>query len=181
MKQTERIKHLCETALFIAIVFLGVFIIKFPGPFGYAHIGDSMIFLAVLMLGGKRGAVSGGLGAALADIVSGYTIWAVPTLICKALMALVMGAMVKHHAFGLKGRALWILSAVAGGLTQGIAYVLFWFALFGKAAAIAAVPGLIFQTVSGIIIAFVISEALQKTSLKKHFIYTTDGKGVQTC
>lgn len=181
MKQTERIKHLCETALFIAIVFLGVFIIKFPGPFGYAHIGDSMIFLAVLMLGGKRGAVSGGLGAALADIVSGYTIWAVPTLICKALMALVMGAMVKHHAFGLKGRALWILSAVVGGLTQGIAYVLFWFVLFGKAAAIAAVPGLIFQTVSGIIIAFVISEALQKTSLKKHFIYTTDGKGVQTC
>ena len=34
MKETERIKNLCETALFIAIVFLGVFIIKFPGPFG---------------------------------------------------------------------------------------------------------------------------------------------------
>ena len=51
MKETERIKNLCETALFIAIVFLGVFIIKFPGPFGYMHIGDSMIFLSVLMLG----------------------------------------------------------------------------------------------------------------------------------
>ena len=38
MKETERIKNLCETALFIAIVFLGVFIIKFPGPFGYMHI-----------------------------------------------------------------------------------------------------------------------------------------------
>ena len=56
------------------------------------HIGDSMIFLSVLMLGGKRGAVAGGIGAALADVVSGYTIWAVPTLICKAAMALVMGA-----------------------------------------------------------------------------------------
>ena len=31
MKETERIKNLCETALFIAIVFLGVFIINFPG------------------------------------------------------------------------------------------------------------------------------------------------------
>ena len=30
--------------------------------------------------------------------------------------------------------------------------------------------------VSGIIIAFVISEALQKTSLRRHFIYSTDGK-----
>lgn len=176
MKETERIKNLCETALFIAIVFLGVFIIKFPGPFGYMHIGDSMIFLSVLMLGGKRGAVAGGIGAALADIVSGYTIWAVPTLICKAAMALVMGAMIKHHTFGLNGRVLWIISAVAGGLTQGVGYVIFWYFLFGKAAAIAAVPGLAFQAVSGIIIAFVISEALQKTSLRRHFIYSTDGK-----
>ena len=92
MNRTERIKDLCETALFVAIVFIGVFIIKFPGPFGYAHIGDSMIFLSVLMLGGKRGAVAGGVGAALADIVSGYAVWAVPTLICKAVMALVMGS-----------------------------------------------------------------------------------------
>ena len=156
MKETERIKNLCETALFIAIVFLGVFIIKFPGPFGYMHIGDSMIFLSVLMLGGKRGAVAGG--------------------ICKAAMALVMGAIIKHHAFGLNGRVLWIISAVAGGLTQGVGYVIFWYFLFGKAAAIAAVPGLAFQAVSGIIIAFVISEALQKTSLRRHFIYSTDGK-----
>lgn len=181
MRETDKIKNLCETALFIAIVFLGIFIIKFPGPFGYAHIGDSMIFLSVLMLGGKRGAVAGGLGAAIADIVSGYTIWAVPSMICKAAMALVMGAMIKHHVFGLKGRILWIVAAIAGGITQGIGYVIFWYALFGKAAAIAAVPGLIFQAVSGIIIAFVISEALQKTSLKRHFIYTTDGKGAETC
>ena len=62
MRQTQKVKNLCETALFIAIVFLGVFIIKFPGPFGYAHIGDSMIFLSVLMLGGKRGAAAGGTG-----------------------------------------------------------------------------------------------------------------------
>lgn len=176
MREAERIKNLCETALFIAIVFFGAFIIKIPGPFGYMHIGDSMIFLAVLMLGGKRGAVAGGLGAAIADIVSGYTIWAVPTMICKAAMAIVMGMMIKHRAFGLKGRLLWIVSAVAGGITQGILYEVFWLVLFGKAAALAALPGLTFQMVSGIIIAFVISEALQKTSLRRHFIYTTNGK-----
>lgn len=175
MRETERIRKLCETALFIAVVFLGVFIIKFPGPFGYAHIGDSMIFLAVLMLGGRRGALSGGIGAAIADIVSGYTIWAAPTLICKALMALVMGGIIKMQFFGLKGRALWIIAAFAGGIVQGIAYEFFWFVLFSKAAAIAALPGLTFQTVSGVIIAFVISETLQKTALRKNFVYTTDG------
>lgn len=177
MNQSDRVRNLCETALFVAIVFIGVFLIKIPGPFGYTHIGDSMIFLSVLMLGGKRGAVAGGIGAALADIVSGYTVWAVPTLICKAMMAALMGAMIKHHAFGLKGRGLWIVSAAAGGVLQGIGYLIFWYFMFGKAAAIAAVPGLTFQAISGIIIAFVISESLQKTVLKKHFIYTTDGKG----
>ncbi|MDD7718699.1 MAG: ECF transporter S component [Eubacteriaceae bacterium] len=182
MNQSEKVRNLCETALFIAIVFLGVFIIKIPGPFGYAHIGDSMIFLAVLMLGGKRGAVAGGLGAAIADVVSGYTIWALPTMVCKAAMALVMGALISKHIFGLKGRALWIVAALAGGLTQGVGYLFFWYVLFGKAAAIAAIPGLTFQAVVGIAIAFVISEALQKTALKKRFIYTTDGKGgAQTC
>ncbi|MDO4486971.1 MAG: hypothetical protein Q4C46_10335 [Bacillota bacterium] len=36
--------------------------------------------------------------------------------------------------------------------------------------------------VVGIIIAFIVSEALQKTSLRNHFIYTTDGKGgAQIC
>ena len=177
MNQSDRVRKLCETALFVAIVFIGVFLIKIPGPFGYTHIGDSMIFLSVLMLGGKRGAVAGGIGAALADIVSGYTVWAVPTLICKAMMAALMGAMIKHHAFGLKGRGLWFVSAAAGGVLQGIGYLIFWYFMFGKAAAIAAVPGLTFQAISGIIIAFVISESLQKTVLKKHFIYTTDGKG----
>lgn len=179
--RNKRVREMCETGLFVAIVFLGVFIIKIPGPFGYTHIGDSMIFLAVLMLGGKRGAIAGGLGAAIADIVSGYTIWALPTMICKALMALVMGALIKNHIFGLKGRILWIVAAVAGGLTQGVGYVITWYVLFGKAAAIAAVPGLTFQAVSGIIIAFVLSEALQKSALKKYFVYTTDGKGVTKC
>ncbi len=183
MKETERIKSLCETALFIAIVFLGVFILKFPGPFGYVHIGDSMIFLSVLMLGGKRGALAGSLGASIADLVSGYTIWAIPTFLCKAAMALVMGVMIKGHFMGLRGRTLWVLSAIAGGLTQGIGYVVFWYGFFGKAAAAAAaaVPGLVFQTISGIMIAFALAEALQKTSLKKYFIYTTDGKETQLC
>lgn len=181
MNQKSKMQNLCETGLFIAIVFIGVFIIKIPGPFGYAHIGDSMIFLSVLMLGGKRGAIAGGIGAALADIVSGYTIWAVPTFICKAMMALMMGAVIKHRFFGMKGRVLWIVAALVGGLMQGIGYVIFWYFLFGKAAAISAVPGLTFQVVAGILVAFVISEALQKTSLKRYFFYTTEKKGDKAC
>lgn len=167
----EKLKAMTETGVFIAIVFVGVFLIKIPVPSGYMHIGDSMIFLSVLLLGGKRGAIAGGIGAALADLISGYAVWIVPTLICKAAMALVTAGLIKIRVFGLKGRALWIVAALLGGVTQAIGYLATWWVLFGKAAAILAVGGLTFQTVSGIIIAFVIIEALKKTSLKKKFIY----------
>lgn len=178
MNQQSKIREMCETALFAALVLLGTYLFKFPGLYGYTHLGDSMIFLAVLMLGSKRGAVAGGIGAGLADLIGGYGVWVLPTMICKALMGLVMGTLIEKRAFGLKGRVLWILSACLGGLTQGIGYVIAWTLLFGRAAGIAAIPGLAFQAVSGIIIAFVASEAIQKTALRKHLIFTTDGKNV---
>lgn len=169
--QNDKIKAMTETGVFIAVVFIGVFLIKIPVPSGYMHIGDSMIFLSVLLLGGKRGAIAGGIGAALADLIGGYAVWIVPTLICKAVMAMVTAGLIKIRVFGLKGRALWIVAAIFGGIAQAIGYVAAWWILFGKAAAIAAIGGLAFQTISGIIIAFVIIEALKKTSLKKRFIY----------
>lgn len=174
MKHTDKIVGLCETALFTALVFLGVSFFKFPGAFGYSHLGDCMIFLSVLMLGGKRGAIAGGVGAALADLIGGYAIWVVPTLISKAVMALVMGALIKSHVFGLRGRPLWLLAAVSGGVCQSIGYTAARMLFYGTAAGIASIPGLAFQTGTGIVLAFVLSEALQKTSLRSHFIYTTN-------
>lgn len=171
----NKITELCETALFTALVFLGVSIFKFPSAFGYSHLGDCMIFLSVLMLGGKRGALAGGIGAALADLIGGYAIWIVPTLISKAIMALVMGAMIKGQIFGLKGRALWLVAAVSGGVLQSLGYTAARMIFYGTAAGLASIPGLTFQTGTGIVLAFLLSEALQKTSLRSRFLYTTNG------
>lgn len=174
MKQTSRMTELCETALFTALVFLGVSFFKFPSAFGYSHLGDCMIFLAVLMLGGRRGALAGAIGAALADLLGGYAIWVLPTLISKAVMALVMGAIIRTHPFGLKGRPLWIVAAVSGGICQALGYTAARMLFYGFAAGIASIPGLTFQTGTGIVLAFALSEALQKTSLRSRFIYTTN-------
>lgn len=166
----NKTQKLCETALFAALVFLGVFLFKFPLPMGYMHLGDCMIFLAVMMMGGKRAALAGGIGAALADIVSGYTIWAGPTFLCKALLALVMGLFIEKKAFGLHGKPFWILGGILGGLVQIAAYLFFWRVLFGKAAMIAALLPLFVQTGLGIGIAFAIAALLERTALRKHFI-----------
>ena len=54
-----------------------------------------MILIGVLTLGGKKGAIAGGIGAALADFIGGYMQWVFPTLIIKFLMAIVMGLFIE--------------------------------------------------------------------------------------
>ena len=171
MERNEKIKSLVETSVFITIVFIGVYLIKIPAPGGYVHIGDSMIFLAVLFLGTKRGALAGGIGAALSDVLGGYAVWILPTFFLKALMGLLMGVLIEKKMFKLKGRALWIGSATIAGTVQIAGYALVTGILYGKAMGIASIPGLILQVVVGLAIAIVLSEALSRTSLKNNFAY----------
>ncbi len=72
----------------VALIFVLTFAIKVPVPFtrGYIHLGDSMIFIAAILFGWRVGALAGGLGSALADVVGGYAFWAIPTFIIKGIM-----------------------------------------------------------------------------------------------
>ncbi len=105
MKHTKR---LVLTGLMTALVFLLTFTVKVPIPFtsGYIHLGDSMIFLAVLALGPVYGAFAAGVGSMLADLISGYAQYALPTLIIKSLMALLMGLVLS----GKSKKQTWIAS-----------------------------------------------------------------------
>lgn len=85
------------TGLMVAMVTVATMAIAIPVPFtnGYIHLGDSMIFLSVLILGWKYGAVASGVGSALADLLLGYANWAPWTLCIKGLMALIMGLVIE--------------------------------------------------------------------------------------
>ncbi|BBE31261.1 hypothetical protein OSSY52_14020 [Tepiditoga spiralis] len=96
MTKTKRIIY---SGLMIALVFVATFSIKIPIPgLGYVHPGDSMIFVAAILFGWKVGALAGGLGSAMSDLVGGYGIYVIPTLIIKAIM----GAIVGYFAHDLK-------------------------------------------------------------------------------
>lgn len=60
--------------LFAALTVLGT-MIKIPMPTGaFAHLGNSVLLLAVLLLGYKKGALAGGLGFAIFDVLNGFAI-----------------------------------------------------------------------------------------------------------
>ncbi len=77
-------------ALGIAAVFVSTRILQFPIPLGYAHLGNVVILLFASFFGPQTGAVSGGLGSALADLTS-FPAWTLPTLIIKTVMGLIAG------------------------------------------------------------------------------------------
>ena len=80
-------RFLCMTGIMAALVCMMTMVIQIPIPLGYAHLGDAFILLTVLFVGKRSGFWAGGIGSALADLLTGYAYWAVPTFIIKSLMA----------------------------------------------------------------------------------------------
>jgi uncharacterized membrane protein len=114
-----RVEIMVKTALMTALVCVVTIMIPIPIPFtnGYIHPGDSMIFLGVLLLGWKNGAIAAGLGSAVADFVLGYVYYAPFTFVIKGGMALIMGLIL---AKCISGKAL--AAGVAGIATAWVAF-----------------------------------------------------------
>ena len=74
--------------------------IPYPGTSGYFNFGDTMVMLGGLLLGPVGGFFAGGVGSALADVISGYTFYAPITLVVKGFEAMAVGYFsfkVKEH------------------------------------------------------------------------------------
>lgn len=67
---------------------------KIPIGGGYVHFGDCVIYAAALMTGSVGGAVVGAVGHSLADLISGFPVFCIPTLIIKGVMGYVIGKLV---------------------------------------------------------------------------------------
>ena len=87
MQKTQKLV-LC--ALFTALTTIATMVIQIPlSVSGYINMGDVFVLFGAFMLGPLFGAVSAGVGSMLADILTGYVVFAPATLIIKAIMALV--------------------------------------------------------------------------------------------
>lgn len=88
-------RELVFMGLMIALICISGSVIRVPSIGGFVHIGDCMVFLSVILLGKKKGAVCSGLGMLLVDVLAGYYIWAPFTLIIKATMAYICGTILE--------------------------------------------------------------------------------------
>jgi len=164
----KKIKEMVYTSLFAALVCVATFIIKIPTPAtnGYVHLGDGIIFISVLLLGKKNGVWASSIGAALADILGGYSFYAIPTFIIKWVMAYIMGIVIEK--FPDKFKLKWVVGAILGSIWQVIGYYITGSIMVGSfISALSSIPGNIIQSAVGIIAAAAFMAVFKQTPLGK--------------
>ena len=89
MSRNSKTYNFVLTGLFIALIYVvTAYFPRIPTARGYIHIGDAVIYLAASMLPEPFSAAAAGVGGMLADLLTGYAIWAPYTLVIKALLTL---------------------------------------------------------------------------------------------
>lgn len=119
-------KKMITTSLFTALVCIFTIVIQIPVSLtqGYINIGDSMCILSVLLVG-PWGIFSAGVGSFLADIICGYQIYAIPTLIIKSLAAFLV--YISFTKLFLYNKKYLLISAILGEIVMILGYLLFDF------------------------------------------------------
>jgi len=86
--KNQKTKYLCLAAVMAAIIFVFTQFFHIPSHTGYTHIGDAFIYLAGALLPWPYAVGAGAVGAALADVLGGFAMWAPGSIVIKALTAL---------------------------------------------------------------------------------------------
>lgn len=161
---TTKTKRIVITALFAAITCVATMIIKIPSPLkGYINIGDAIVLLCGWLLPGSYAFLAAGIGSALADVLSGYIVYASATFIIKGFMALLTLYLSKLMDKKVNPIISRIVSGITAELSMIFGYFLFEGVLYGFVQSAVNIPANAVQGVVGIALALIILKALEKS------------------
>lgn len=146
-------RRLTVGAAAAALIFVVTLFVKVPIPLGYANLGDGVIFLAAVFLPRKEAALAAAVGSALADLMGGFPVWIIPTLIIKY-------SMVEIVARTARDRTSWrapsvILGWVLASVWDAAAYTLAGAAIYGSlAVGLTSLPALSLSNVANMAAAY---------------------------
>lgn len=163
----KNLKRLVIMALMAALTTIATMAIQIPTPLsGYIHLGDSIVLLSGIILGPVGGAVAAGIGSMMADILTGYFIYAPATLIIKSLAAFVIGLTYRKMTTGktLSGNHTFYItvSGFLGAIVVVLGYFIYEIFLYGVAASAANMVFNVFQGVASILVAILLLPILFK-------------------
>ena len=105
-QEVSSVQFLTVTAIFVALTYIFTAFINVRLPIaangGLIHLGNVPLFIGAIIFGKKTGAIAGGVGMGLFDLLSGWTLWAPFTFVIVALMGFTVGKLTedeKHQNF----------------------------------------------------------------------------------
>lgn len=121
----EQLTTMAQAGLFAALSYVLFVFLKIPLGSGNTslHLGNTMVVLAALLIGGSWGGLAGAIGLTLADFTSGYTTSAPKTFFLKLLIGLITGFLA-HKVFKLS-RTSDNKKIVTGTIVSSVAGLLF--------------------------------------------------------
>lgn len=182
MEQTTKnndVLKIVLTAFMITLTFIAGSVIKIPIINGFIQVGDCMVLIGAVLLGKKRGALSGAIGMCFVDIAAGYLIWAPFTFIIKGLIAYLV-AIILEKAKNINYK-IYIIAFIVGGLINIFGYFISNVVIIGLIIgdtqgilqsiiyALANVLGDTIQSILGIIITLILLPSINKAKLKLNF------------
>jgi len=165
----QRTMNLAITSIMTALVCISTYLFRIPIPptEGYFNIGEAIIYISAIIFGPLIGGIAGGVGAALADVIGGYAIYAPGTLIIKFCEGFIIGSII--FTVHLKEWEHWkeyliiIFAILIGGLVMVLGYWTYeaYILGFGPIVPLAEVPVNLIQVLIGALIAIPASYAIQ--------------------
>lgn len=158
------VRKLTLAALLAAFTCVATMLIQIPTPTkGYVNLGDCLVNISGWLLGPFYGAAAAGIGSAMADVLSGYTVYAPATLIIKALMAAASWAVYSAVSRRIRPLPARIAAAAVAEVIMAAGYVLFEAAIYHSfAAAAVGIPANLFQGAMGAATATAVYELVIK-------------------
>lgn len=156
-------KQLVYAALGIALVFICTLVVNVRLPIiangGLIHLGNVPLFIIAILYGRRFGALAGGIGMALFDVVGGWFIWAPFTLVIVGLIGYAVGAICEKH----RTLTAYILALAVACLIKVVGYYGAEVIIYGNwLAPMTSIPGNLVQMGLATVIVLPILPKLQK-------------------
>lgn len=151
--RNTRILNVTLAAMFAALTFVFTMFVNVRLPIaangGLIHLGNVPLFIGAILFGKRVGAFAGGVGMALFDLLSGWTLWAPFTFVIVGAMGYAVGAVSekrqKLYWYALSMAVACVIKVVGYYIAEWIIYGNFF-------APLSSVPGNLVQVGVAIII-----------------------------
>ena len=151
MKQTKTSK-IALLSILTALSVALVYVVKIPTATGILTFLDAGIFFTAFYFGRREGAIVGGLGGFLIDLISGYPHWMIFSLIFHGSQG---------YFAGFKGKWQWLGLVLASlVMVAGYAFATAWMKGWGQA--LADVPHNLVQNFVGMLVGFLLCQSITK-------------------